>query len=255
MPFSAYANVNHVLDRLVKGVTGILGEKLIGVYLYGSLVSGGFDPEISDLDLVVVMTEALDDERFCGLHNLHQEVVLDRPEWEDRLELAYVSRSALNTFRYKTSSIGIISPGEPFHIIDAGGDWVISWYMLRETGVPLSGPRIHSLINPIEETEYLQGVKEHIEAYRGAVNTVVSKSMLSYIVLTTVRGLYTLTMSKPTSKNQAAQWAASEFPAWADLINRALRWRENPDADTLNVAAIRPQAQALVIDLLDKIPN
>ena len=255
MQFSAHSNANFVLDRLVNGVSGILGDRLIGIYLYGSLVSGDFDPKISDLDLVVVMTQALEDEQFRRLHDLHQAVVADRPEWRDRLELAYVSRCALNTFRRAISPIGIISPGEPFHQVDAGSDWVISWYMLRETGIALCGPPIQSLIDPIDEAEYLQGVKAHIEAYRGAVSAIESTSMFSYVILTTVRGLYTLTMRKPTSKIRAARWAAKEFSDWADLIERALQWRQYPDLDTSSIAAIRPQAQALVIDLLDRIPK
>lgn len=255
MQFSTHANVNLVLDRLVRGIEEILGDRLIGVYLYGSLVSGDFDLNVSDLDLAVIMTEVLDDERFRRLHGLHQEIIAEHPEWEDRLELAYVSQRALNAFRHAASPIGIISPGEPFHLLDAGSDWVISWYMLRENGIPLRGPCIKSLIHPIDEAEYLHGVKAHIEAYRSTVNAIDSKSMMSYLILTTARGLYTLTMGKPVSKVQSARWAAKAFPQWAALIGRALQWREDPNADNLSVAEARRQARALVNDLLDKIPE
>ncbi len=255
MQFSTPANVKLVLDKLVRGIEEILGEGLIGVYLYGSLVSGDFDPTISDLDLAVIMTGALDDERFRRLHALHLAVVSAHPEWEDRLELAYVSQRALNTFRSSASPIGIISPGEPFHLVDAGSDWVISWYPLRETGISLRGPQIASVIDPIDEAEYLRGVQGHIEAYRDAVNAIDSKSQISYLILTTARGLHTLKTGKPASKVQSARWAARAFPQWAALINRALQWREDPNADAICVAEARRQARAFVTDLLDKIPE
>ena len=247
---AAHPQVRHILDRLVDGVAEILADRLIGIYLYGSLVSGDFDPDVSDLDLVAVMTRDLNDVAFRSLHHLHQQVIADYPNWDNRLELAYLSREALKTFRSKTSRIGIISPGEPFHQIDAGSDWIISWYLLRETGIPLRGRPLKSLIDPISPSEYLQAVKEHIETYRHSVKTVTSKSWMSYIILTTVRGVYTLRMGTPTSKIKAAVWAVDAFPAWSELIEKALIWRRNPDADPLTADDIRPQAQAFVCDLL-----
>ena len=51
--------------------------------------------------------------------------------------------TALRTFRSQSSTIGIISPGEPFHLLEAGSDWLISWYALRKDGLALlTGPPI-----------------------------------------------------------------------------------------------------------------
>ena len=255
MHLSTHSQVNLILDRLARGIQDILAERMIGIYLYGSLVSGDFDPSVSDLDLAVIMTAALHDQQFRRLHHLHQAVVCDHPQWEDRLELAYVSRHALNTFRHQTSVIGIISPGEAFHLVEAGSDWVISWYMLRENGISLCGPPIKSLIAPIDDEEYLRGVEAHIEAYRDTVNAIDSKSMMSYVILTTARGLHTIEMGTPASKIQSARWAARAFPQWAALIDRALRWRKDPNADAMTVAEAGRQTRALVNDLLDKIPK
>jgi predicted nucleotidyltransferase len=33
-----------------------LGEDLIGLYLYGSFVAGGFEPDASDIDMLAVLT-------------------------------------------------------------------------------------------------------------------------------------------------------------------------------------------------------
>ena len=182
---------------------------------------------------------------------MHQQVFISYPEWDDRLELAYISLDALETFRERHSRIAIISPGEPFHQVDAGHDWLISWYMLRETSVALHGPDIVSLIEPIEPAQYIDAVRTHIEAYRDSAMSAESKSFLSYIVLTTARGLYTVLHRQPTSKVKAAVWAARTFPQWAKLVNQALGWRSSPKSDSLTVEDIRPRVQAFVNELLE----
>ena len=56
-----YAEVNRVLLDLHGRVSAILGENLIGFYLYGSLAAGGFEPSRSDIDFVVITRGRLPD--------------------------------------------------------------------------------------------------------------------------------------------------------------------------------------------------
>lgn len=249
------SGVAQVLNSLVTGLSSVLQKNLVGIYLYGSLVTEDFDAGVSDLDLVVVTKLGLDDVTFRSLQDLHHQVILDYPAWEDRLELAYVSLDALRTFRERQSLIAIISPGEPFHQLEAGYDWLISWYMLRETGIALRGPDIAGLIDPIEPAQYIKAVQSHIEAYGDSVKSANSKSNLSYIVLTTARGVYTVLHGQPTSKVKAAAWAARAFPKRARLIDQALRWRIDPQSDHLSVDEFRPCAGALVNELLAMLPK
>jgi len=253
--FTTDATVSPVLAQLTDGLRSILGGQLVGIYLYGSLITGDFAPGVSDVDLVVIMTAALDSVKFKALRKLHQSVVERYPEWHDRLELAYISGAALRSFRHQTSTIGIISPGEPFHLLEAGSDWLISWHALREDGQALLGPPIESLIDEISTDEYLSAVSEHISRYRDSVKKPHNKSALSYIILTVSRGLYTLSHGEPASKIKAAAWAKGRLPHWAALIDRALTWRLDPTADKLTAEQIRPQAEAFVLDALARLPQ
>ena len=47
-----YEDVNEVLALLLARQRAILGEGLVGLYLYGSLATGDFDRESSDIDFV-----------------------------------------------------------------------------------------------------------------------------------------------------------------------------------------------------------
>lgn len=252
IPVNTKDNADNILDQLMTGLRTNLRQRLVGVYLYGSLITGDFDSGISDIDLVVVMTEELDKARFNELHQLHEQVVERHPDWDDRLELAYISSAALRTFRSQHSTIGIISPGEPFHLVRAGEDWLISWYALREDGVALVGPPITSLIDPISVDEYLRSVQDHITAYRTAVNETANKQFLSYIVLTVARGAFTLTHGRPASKRKAAAWAKERYPQWSDLIEKAWRRRANPRSDRLSTEQTRSEVTAFVNDMLSR---
>lgn len=49
-----YEDVNTLLGALLARIRSVLGINLVGVYLYGSLPSGDFDPDVSDIDLLAV---------------------------------------------------------------------------------------------------------------------------------------------------------------------------------------------------------
>ena len=55
------AGVNATLADLLDRVRGIAGGHLFGMYLYGSLASGDFDPARSDIDFLVVTDGELPD--------------------------------------------------------------------------------------------------------------------------------------------------------------------------------------------------
>ena len=48
------------LDELRREILDTLPERVIGLDVSGSLVVGAFDPDTSDVDLLAVLTEAID---------------------------------------------------------------------------------------------------------------------------------------------------------------------------------------------------
>ena len=241
------------LTVLIPGLKSALRRQLVGIYLYGSLIAGDFDPDISDIDLVVVLKAELNDDNFQALQRLHAQVLDEHPGWLDRLELAYISRDGLRDFRRRASTIGIISPGEPFHRLQAGVDWLISWYPLLKEGIALYGPGIETLLGPITTDEYLAAVKAHLQAYRGLPDAAPRKRDLSYIILTVARGLFTLRHRRAGSKRVAAAWARRHFPAWSALIDQAWSWRQYPPCDASADEQILAQTADYVDDMLSKI--
>ena len=81
------------MQELLSGAQAVLGSQLVGMYLYGSLSSGDFNPETSDIDFVVVTEGALPPERVAGLEALHQRLWAGGAYWAAHLEGAYVPRA------------------------------------------------------------------------------------------------------------------------------------------------------------------
>jgi predicted nucleotidyltransferase len=224
---TAYPHVNTMLRDLLTRLRSILGEKLIGMYLYGSLVTGDYDDALSDVDLMVALRGDFTDEEFAAIEAMHKEIATENPRWDDRLEVAYITLHALRTFKTERSTIGIISPGEPFHYKEAGLDWLINWYNVRESGVTLYGPLPATLIEPISKQEFLQAVKDQLIEWRDWIGqTSHHHGSQAYAILTMCRCLYAVRHGEQVSKNQAAAWAIHELPQWATLINNALYWRQ-----------------------------
>src|SRR4029079_15348505 len=119
--------------------------------------------EMSDIDLLVATSSDIDDEEVSNLQRMHHNFVDEHKRWDDRIEIAYLSVAALQTFKSRTSKIAIISPGEPFHIKEAGKDWLINWYMVQEKGVTPFGPDPKTLIEAISKEEFIRAVQEQVK--------------------------------------------------------------------------------------------
>lgn len=225
MKLTAYPQANAALSILLTNLQKILGDKLVGFYLYGSLTSGDFDESISDIDLLAAVKTSISQEEFEKLEHMHQNFVREYPEWDDRIEVQYLSLEALKTFKEKESAVVTISPGEPFQRKMIGKHWLMNWYMVREKGLTLFGPDPKTIIEPISKEEFIQSVKGHAENWNDWVKDMKSKYGQAYAILTLSRALYAYKNGDEVSKRQAAEWVQKELPQYSDLIKGALIWR------------------------------
>jgi hypothetical protein len=222
---TAYPDVNRVLEQLLARLQTILAPKLVGIYLYGSLVYGDFEPRSSDIDLLTVITSPLTDEELSALAQMHLAFSAANPRWEDRIEVAYLSLDAITSFHSHRSLIANISPGEPFHTLKAGKEWLVNWYMVRAIGIALFGPQPQEVIPPIAKEEFIENVRNNALAWAEWVENFRHRGGQAYVIITMCRALYTLTYGEQISKPKAAAWASQTYPQWAALIQNALAWR------------------------------
>ena len=218
--------VDELLAVLVSSIRAVLGDDLVGIYLYGSYVSGGFDPGVSDVDLVAVTARDADQIDLAGLERLHGDIVSLHPDWTDRVEVVYIGRSALRSFRTSAARLAVISPGEPFHLRDDRVvEWLQNWYLVRETGVVLFGPPAASLVPPITMSEFVAAAARYADQISHQSLVEATAGARAYAVLTICRALRTVETGTHGSKQEGADWARERMPEWGWLIDAALRCR------------------------------
>jgi streptomycin 3"-adenylyltransferase len=85
------SSAGRYLEALTAEVAAVLGERLVGVYAHGSLLLGGYLPERSDIDVLVVVEDALSADEQADLAARLSEDALPCPAVG--LELSVVTRA------------------------------------------------------------------------------------------------------------------------------------------------------------------
>ena len=231
-----YAGVNAALDELRAGIRAALGDDFVGMYLYGSLATGDFNPDSSDIDVVVVTRDTLSAEQFAALAALHQRFASSDSPWAVEVEVSYLPRDALPRFIPARTLFPRIDRGSgELHLATHDVDSVINRSALRERGIVLAGPALDTLIDPVSPGDLRRATVELMRTWWGPMgddpSRLQQRGYQTYAVLTMCRVLYTLEHDAITSKPEAARWAVSahsELSArFGGLIERALAWRKD----------------------------
>jgi predicted nucleotidyltransferase len=219
------ADVDQLLRELLDELTRVLAGALEAVYLHGSLVFGDFDPDVSDVDLLVVVASDVDDRQLAHLVELHHVFAREHPAWTDRVEAVYIASTALRSFRERESPLVVISPGEPLHRTWTTRGWVANWHLVREHGVALYGPEPDTIIPPTRHDDFEAAIRSYLPELPPRAEASGDPRVRAYAVLTVCRALYSCRERRQISKTHAAHWAAKHYPEWSDAIQQALAWR------------------------------
>ncbi|MCX6021155.1 MAG: DUF4111 domain-containing protein [Chloroflexi bacterium] len=230
-----YPDVNALLNEMNAGVQGILGESFVGMYLWGSLARGDFDPLSSDIDFVVLTADVVPDELFPAIEALHEGLIVDHPNWGVRLEGYYFPQEALGR-EYPAERLHPAVNEGKFYRWPRDDDWLIHLHTLREKGVAVAGPSLQTMIDPVSPDE-LRGVvaanlADHWTRMLVKPDRLYRKGYQPYAVLTMCRMLSTLLTGEIVSKPVAAEWALEALDErWRSLIARALELRRRGESE------------------------
>lgn len=252
-----HPEVNSVLAALLPGLRDVLGPGLVGVYLSGSLASGGFD-RASDVDVVVVTEEEVDDAHFAALDALHQRVAGIDAWTATELECTYISRAALRRFDPGRAVHANLDrgPGERLKRLTYDAGWVVHLHLLRTCGITLAGPPPETLIDSVSPDDLRQAMRDVLAGWaadliRDPAEVRSHSGYQSYVVLSLCRIRYTLRHGAVVSKRRAAEWAMDALaPRWRPLIERALIDRQlprrtpDPEAVEETLAFLRESGEA-----------
>lgn len=86
------------VEGLVRAVREILAQNLVGIYLHGSLAMGCFNPERSDLDLLVLTREGM----TVQVKRRVAELLLQHSDAPRPIEISFLRQADLDPWEYPT---------------------------------------------------------------------------------------------------------------------------------------------------------
>ena len=226
--YTPYDDINAILESLLVEVKQILKDQFVGMYLYGSLASGDFNSETSDIDFLVITTDALSHETISELEAMHNRTWATNLKRAGKLEGAYVPKELIRHHEPNGEPCPIINEGK-FYMDSLGSDWIIQRHVVREYGVVVEGPDPKTLVDFVTPDDI-----------RGAVLGVLREwwfPMLddpswlreresgdhAFAVITMCRVLHALEHGTIVSKPKAIQWARQKLDSsWMPLIDKAV---------------------------------
>ena len=217
-----------LLDGFVERSKELLQENLVGVYLHGSLVMGCFNPQKSDIDLIIVVNEPLSDPVKRAY--LDMVVAYNAMGPAKGIEMSIVLRRVCKPFVYPTPfelhfSAGHLEwfeedPDE--YIREMNGtdkDLAAHFTVITHRGQCLYGAPIRDVFAEIPGCDYMDSLWYDIE---GAAEEITEYPL--YLTLNLARVLAYQEKGLVLSKKEGGEWAIRNLPPeYRPLITAALR--------------------------------
>jgi hypothetical protein len=198
------------------------------MYLYGSLASGDFDLETSDVDFLTVTTSTLSDKTIAELESMHHRIWKSGLKWAAKLEGSYIPKRDIRRHNPRSAPCPTVNEGK-FYLDKRGSDWIIQRHVIREQGIVLAGPDPKTLIDPVSPDDIRRSVLGVLHEWWFPM--LENPSWLkkhgteyhAFAILTMCRALHSLEYGAIVSKPTAARWAQNKLGSrWSQIIERSL---------------------------------
>ncbi len=213
---SVYAQYGELLYDFVDATCKAFGDNLVGIYLHGSAAMGCFNPASSDIDLIVVINDALDfDKRRVYIDDM---VRLNARAPKKGLEVSVVRREVCDPFVYPTPFEFHFSPMYLDACVNAPDEYARSvghsdpdlaahFTLIRERGRVLLGEGIPAVFGEVDGKYYMDSIWADVS---GSESDILSEPV--YIVLNLARVLAYTREGLVLSKAEGGKWALGNLP-------------------------------------------
>lgn len=244
------------VELIVRLVDDAIALKVLGTYLHGSAVHPGGLRPASDVDVMVVSRQSLDDgERRALVDGL---LPISGPKVGARsVELTVVVQSDVRPWQYPPTCDFLYGDWLREEIA-AGGppkpepmpDLALVIAMTLAGNQPLSGPPPATLLDPVPPADLVRG---SVAGIPDLLNDLADDTR--NVVLTLARTWTTLATGEIRSKDAAADWALEHLPAeHRPVLDHAKRlyltrtYAEETWSDELT-AQVRPHVDAVLAEI------
>lgn len=211
----------------------ILGDNLVGVYLHGSAAMGCFNPQKSDLDLLVVVENSVSDE--VKIVFMEQLVKLNNKAPEKGIEMSIVKRSVCNPFCYPTPFELHFSNTHLNWFLENPQDYIAKMQgtdpdlaahvtITRAYGRVLYGAKISDVFGMVPKEDYIDSIWLDIE---NAAEDILENSV--YVILNLCRVLAYLKEDLILSKKDGGMWGLRFLEQTAADMGSIKNAKDNQD--------------------------
>lgn len=218
---------NKLLETFVHRSRRIFGNKLLGIYLHGSMVMGCFNPKKSDIDLLIVVDKSLSNEEKSDF--MENVIALNEKAPAKGIEMSIVLREHCASFLYPTpfelhfSSMHLdwYKSNSSDYIEKMKGvdpDLAAHFVITKNRGIILYGEAINEVFGEIPEEAYLDSIRQDIsEAKTQLMDNPV------YYILNLCRVDAFIRDHLILSKKEGGEWGLKNLDSkYQELIKEAL---------------------------------
>jgi hypothetical protein len=239
-----------LIDALREGVEFSLGESFVGMYLCGSLALGGFDPQTSDVDVLIVTKRPVSDDEFTAIRALHTRIPVEGNDYGFGYDIYYIDADTIRRFAPGLQHVKT-GPGEPLHRGEHRPNWVLERWVVREHGVAIAGPDPKTLIDYVPPDDLRRAaageLRERLRNWSDGNwprQELAHRGAQAFEIETVCRAFNTIETGEITTKNDALLWALTSLPEqwhslieWANAHSRDLTKDETKVSDALTFLA------------------
>lgn len=208
--------IDDVLVEIKNSYLKLLGKNLVGIYVHGSYAFGCFNDKQSDIDLIVVVDEPLDDQTKEKLLNATKN--LSKCTNHEGIELSVVLKKYCQYFQYPTPYEQHISKTN--HKITAGLDFDLATHfmIINKVGIVLYGQPIIEVFSKVPPKYFYDSLLRDV----GNAKKLMADDPI-YFILNLCRTLAYKKDDLILSKHQGGIWAQKNLPEkYHDLIKQAI---------------------------------
>ena len=214
-------------DTFVSRGKEILGDRLEGIYLHGSSVMGCFNPRKSDIDLLVVVKEAVPDAVKAAFMDMV--VGLNGKAPAKGIEMDMVRKDVCRPFVYPTPfelhfSIKHLdwyrtNPSDYIQKMNGENKDLAAYFeVIRRQGKCLCGSPIEQVFGEVSREAYLDSILCDVADAEEDIQTNTA-----YIVLNLLRVMAFIKEDAVLSKKEGGEWGLAKLPeSYRPLVRLAL---------------------------------
>lgn len=218
----------NILDEIVNHSNQIFGTELTGIYLHGSMAMGCFNPEKSDIDVIIVIKNDITNHQ--KLKFMNEVVELNKLAPSKGIELSIVKEAYCKTFLYPTPFELHFSKMHLQWFLDNSADYISNmkgtdkdlaahFTIIKKYGIVLCGAQIDDIFADVPRKDYIDSIMGDIE---GAKEDILEEPV--YMILNLCRVAAFLKNDLILSKKQGGEWALQDLlPNYQTLISNALQ--------------------------------